>query len=86
MIFFEDVYHPDYFTRNATALSRATRQRFAFPSLHQLGIVVPEVERAALDLENRGLGPFFIAEGVIASSWKMHAQVQHKPGPWGLEA
>jgi hypothetical protein len=39
------------------------RQKHRLPEVHQLGLVVPDVEAAAGELESKGIGPFFIAAG-----------------------
>ena len=51
------------FSAAAAGLAREFRDRHALPALHQLGLVVPDVEAAAEELEKRGIGPFFIAAG-----------------------
>ena len=51
------------FRSAAEELSKRTREAYGFPRLHQLGVVVPDVEQAAAELEKRGIGPFFIATG-----------------------
>jgi hypothetical protein len=44
-------------------LARDLRSRYSFPPVHQLGLIVPDVEKAAQELETRGIGPFFIGGG-----------------------
>lgn len=83
MIFFEDLCHSGHFTRKVAALSLATRQAHGFPSLHQLGIVIPNVEKAAADLEMKGFGPFFIAKGSPAY-WHEKGQVRRVSGKMGI--
>ncbi len=39
------------------------REKFSLPEIHQLGLVVADVEEAARHLEEQGLAPFFIATG-----------------------
>jgi hypothetical protein len=63
MIFFDDLLRQGDFTRNVGRLSHPVRKAHGFPSLHQLGLVVPDVEQAAEKLEEQGFGPFFIARG-----------------------
>ena len=83
MIYFEDVYGQGEFLSRTGELSRATRQSLAFPSLHQLGIVVPDVEKAAAEMETRGLGPFFIATGAPAY-WHEKGAARQVSGKMGL--
>jgi catechol 2,3-dioxygenase-like lactoylglutathione lyase family enzyme len=44
-------------------IAREFRDKYNLPRVHQLGLVVPDVERAAGELEGMGIGPFFIAGG-----------------------
>lgn len=61
--FIELLEAPD-FGSAVEELGRGFRERHGLPARpHQLGLVVPEVETAAFDLEKRGIGPFFIAAG-----------------------
>jgi hypothetical protein len=39
------------------------RQKFGLPQIHQLGLVVPDLVKAADELERKGIGPFFLAQG-----------------------
>lgn len=63
MIYLDDLLAQRDLHEAANALSKRTRDAHGFPRLHQLGVVVPDVERAAAELEDRGIGPFFIASG-----------------------
>jgi len=56
MIFFDDLIRQGNFTHNAERLSHPVRKAHGFPSLHQLGLVVPDVEQAAEKLEEKGFG------------------------------
>ncbi|MEO9334717.1 VOC family protein [Pseudomonas guguanensis] len=38
-------------------------REFALPPVHQLGIMVADVQEAAAELERQGMAPFFIARG-----------------------
>jgi hypothetical protein len=63
MVFFDELLQANDFREASDKLARDFRRRFAFPALHQLGIAVPDVEKAAKYLEAKGIGPFFIAGG-----------------------
>lgn len=63
MILFEDLLKEEDFAGAVGEIAADFRKRFALPAVHQLGIVVPDVEEAAGELEDRGIGPFFIAGG-----------------------
>jgi hypothetical protein len=62
-IYLEDLLAADDFSQACDRLSREAREAHGFPRLYQLGLVVPDVERGAEELEGRGIGPFFIADG-----------------------
>jgi hypothetical protein len=62
-MFFEDLLKTDNFTLAVSNLAGEFRDRYELPGLHQLGLVVPDVEAAAVALEAQGMGPFFIASG-----------------------
>jgi hypothetical protein len=64
-------------------LAREFRERHGLPSIHQLGIVVPEVESAAGELEARGIGPFFIAAGSPAL-WRERGEDRTYSGKLGI--
>ncbi|MBN2283557.1 MAG: VOC family protein [Deltaproteobacteria bacterium] len=51
------------FGRAASGLAADFRGKYGLPPIHQLGLVVADVEEAAQRLEKRGIGPFFIAAG-----------------------
>ncbi|HBO6068030.1 TPA: VOC family protein [Pseudomonas aeruginosa] len=38
-------------------------REFGLPPVHQLGVMVPDVEAAAVELERQGMEPFFVASG-----------------------
>jgi hypothetical protein len=63
MVFLDDLMQAPDFQAAVDNLARDFRRRFAFPAINQLGIAVPDVEQAALELEGKGIGPFFIAGG-----------------------
>lgn len=62
-VYLDDVLAQKDFRGAANELSKRVRETHGFPPLHQLGVVVPDVERAAGELEARGIGPFFIVAG-----------------------
>ena len=63
MVFFDDLLSADNFTLAVSRFAHEFREKYDLPQLHQLGIVVPDVEAAAATLEERGMSPFFIASG-----------------------
>ncbi len=63
MISLDELLSSDNFTLAASRIAKGFRDRYGLPLLHQLGIVVPDIEAAASTLEARGMGPFFIVSG-----------------------
>jgi catechol 2,3-dioxygenase-like lactoylglutathione lyase family enzyme len=63
MILFDDLLNADNLSQAIDGLAREFRDEHRLPDIHQLGLVVPDVEAAAARLEARGIGPFFIAQG-----------------------
>ncbi len=63
MILFDELLDTLDFKAKAEKLAADFREKNGLGRIHQLGLVVPDVEAAALALESRGLGPFFIASG-----------------------
>lgn len=83
MIYFDELVRQENFSQAVDRLSLPVRKAHGFPSLHQLGLVVPGVERAASEWEASGLGPFFIARGAPAF-WHEKGQARHVVGKMGL--
>ena len=44
-------------------------EKYQFPKVRQPGIVVADVENAAAELENKGIGPFFTLPRAILHSF-----------------
>lgn len=63
MVLLEHLLNAPDFKAAVAGLAAGCRNRNQFPDLHQLGLVVPDVEKAAEKLEAKGIGPFFIATG-----------------------
>lgn len=62
-VMLDDLFAAADFAKAADKIAGDFRQKFGFPPIHQLGLAVPDVEKAAEVLERRGIGPFFIASG-----------------------
>lgn len=70
--------------RNAVNhLVRLFREQWALPEVHQLGLVVPDVEKAADVLEREGIGPFFVASGTPLL-WRERGQERRVHGKMAL--
>ena len=62
-MFFDEIINHTDFDRSVEKIIPEFRERFSLPKIYQLGLVVPNVEAAALSLEKKGVAPFFIAAG-----------------------
>ncbi|MEW5736801.1 MAG: hypothetical protein AB1921_18295 [Thermodesulfobacteriota bacterium] len=62
---FQPIIDSNDFPRAVMDLAAPMMRDFGLPRPGQLGLVVPDVEAAARDLEKQGIGPFFIAEGPV---------------------
>ncbi len=65
------------------SLAREFRCKHGLSRIHQLGLVVPDVEEAARTLEERGIGPFFIAQGAPVF-WRERGQERQFRGKMGI--
>ena len=64
-------------------LASDLRTRYDFPPVHQLGLIVPDVEKAAGELEAQGIGPFFIGGGAPVL-WRERGQDLKFKGKIGI--
>lgn len=83
MILLDDLMKEDDFAGAVGELAADFRKRFALPVVHQLGIVVPDVEEAARELEDKGIGPFFIAGG-DTDFWRERYEPRRFTGKLGM--
>ena len=83
MIFFDELLQAQDFRAAVDDIGRDFRARFALPAIHQLGLVVADVEKAADELENKGLGPFFIVNGSV-DVWQERGDEKTFSGKMGL--
>ena len=63
MVYLDELLRADNFTLAVSRIAQGFRDRYELPLLHQLGVVVSDIEAAASQLEAKGMGPFFIASG-----------------------
>jgi 4-hydroxyphenylpyruvate dioxygenase-like putative hemolysin len=74
----------DSFLAKVDALARDFRNKHGIdPKIAQLGLAVPNVEAAVVQLEQAGAGPFFIAHGAPAQ-WIEHEREGHFQGKLGI--
>jgi len=83
MVFLGDVLNATDFSQAVDGLAREFRDQHELPAIHQLGLTVPDVQDAARDLEAKGIGPFFIANGSPVF-WREQGQVRSIRGKMGL--
>ncbi len=83
MVFLDDLLKTADLKAQVNRLCREFRESFSLPPAEQLGLVVPDVEAAAGDLEKRGVAPFFIAEGPVAR-WRESGRESRFSGKLGL--
>jgi hypothetical protein len=80
---FDELLDAYDFEKAVESLCLELRERCDLPSIHQLGLVVPCVEEGARQLEQRGIGPFFIAAGAPVF-WKEKGSFKPFEGKMGL--
>jgi len=83
MMFFDELLQAKDFRTAVDEIGKDFRARFALPAIHQLGLVVPDVEQAADELESKGLGPFFIVNGSV-DVWQERGDEKGFAGKMGL--
>ncbi|HHO76172.1 MAG TPA: hypothetical protein ENN05_07055 [Deltaproteobacteria bacterium] len=83
MIFFDELLQAQDFRGAVDEIGRDFRARFALPAIHQLGLVVEDVEKSADELESKGLGPFFIVNGSV-DVWQELGDEKGFSGKMGL--
>ena len=83
MVLLGDLLNAADFSKAVDGLAREFRDQHKLPAIHQLGLTVPDVEDAARDLEAKGIGPFFIANGSPVF-WRERGQERSIRGKMGL--
>jgi len=83
MIFLEDLLKEHDFVGAANSLAADFRAEHHLGKIHQLGLVVEDVEKAAQRLEAQGIGPFFIASGAPVF-WREKGEERKIKGKMGL--
>jgi hypothetical protein len=63
MVSFSQLLGSSDFRSSVDGIATTFRDSLGLPPVHQLGLVVADVEQAAVGLEDRGIPPFFIAQG-----------------------
>jgi hypothetical protein len=83
MIYLDDLFKADDFAQAVNELAANFMREQDLPKVHQLGLVVPDVEKAAEKLETKGFGPFFIATGSPVF-WREKGEERSISGKLGL--
>jgi catechol 2,3-dioxygenase-like lactoylglutathione lyase family enzyme len=83
MMILDDLLNAGNWSQTVDGLAHEFRQAHGLPEIHQLGLVVPDVEDAASRLEARGIAPFFIAEGAPVL-WRERGQERQFRGMMGI--
>lgn len=83
MLLLNDLLNNTNFEEAVDSIAGDFRRRYNLPTVQQLGLVVPHVETAAKELEDRGIGPFFIAKGSLAR-WDEYGRPGGFRGKLGL--
>jgi hypothetical protein len=83
MVLLDDLFKADNFGDAVSGLASVFRTDYKLPEIHQLGIVVSDVEMAAVQLEEKGIGPFFIASGSPVL-WKERGEDGNFEGKLGI--
>jgi hypothetical protein len=83
MIYLDDLLKADDFAAAVSDIAKDFREKNNFPEINQLGIVVPDVETAAAELEKKGIGPFFIASDDL-KLWRERGESKKFRGKMGV--
>lgn len=83
MIYFNDLLKDDNIDYTVSQIVKDFRKKNIFPEVRQLGVVVPDVEKAAAELEEKGIGPFFIASDTL-KFWNERGESKTFSGKVGL--
>ena len=83
MIYFDDLLKDDNIDDTVSRIAKDFRKKHNFPEVRQLGVVVPDVETAAEELEEKGIGPFFIASDTL-KFWNERGESKTFSGKLGM--
>lgn len=81
--YFDDILKSNNINDDISLIAKDFREKNDFPDVRQLGIVVADVEAAAAELEDKGLGPFFIAADTL-DMWNERGKNKTFSGKVGL--
>ena len=83
VVYLDDLLSANDFPQAVNNLAADFMKEQGLGHVHQLGLVVPDVEKAAEKLEEKGFGPFFIARGAPVY-WLEKGKSKSVSGKMGL--
>lgn len=83
MVYFDDLLKDENIHDTVSGIARDFRKKFNFPEVRQLGVIVADVEKAAAQLEEKGIGPFFIASDTL-KFWDERGEKRTFSGKLGM--
>jgi hypothetical protein len=83
MIYFDDLLKDNNIDDTISRIAKDFRKKQNFPDVHQLGVIVADVESAAAKLEAQGIGPFFIASDTL-KFWNERGESRTFSGKLGM--
>ena len=83
MIYFDDLLKDDNIDYTISLIAEDFRKKHNFPEVRQLGVIVADVEKAAVKLEEKGIGPFFIASDTL-KFWNERGEKRTFSGKLGM--
>lgn len=83
MIYFDDLLKDDNIHDTVSRIAGDYRKKYNFPEVRQLGVIVADVEKAAAQLEQKGVGPFFIASDTL-KAWNERGKTATFSGKLGM--
>jgi hypothetical protein len=81
--YLDDILISDNIDYEISRIAKDFREKNQFPEVRQLGVVVADVEAAAAELEDKGIGPFFIASDKL-DMWNERGKKKTFSGKVGL--
>ncbi len=83
MMYFDDLLKSGNIDEEVSRIAGDFRAKHKFPEVRQLGVVVADVEKAAAELEAKGIGPFFIASDTL-KFWNERGESKIFSGKLGM--
>ncbi len=84
-MFLNDILIKDNFLKAAESLGQPFVEEMNLGKVHQLGLVVPDAQSAANRLEQKGIPPFFLANGPV-DMWTENGKDREFRGSLGISS